>query len=145
MIKPQDGKSYVGTCAGAKAALTDYNKNTNEKAAKRLYWLLLVKGGEGILICGRMTISRHPIPLLLMTLMPLMPLIPLMPLGPLVPLLPPLIPLPPLMSLSSQHKGVIFRFCLRYIRFFFTILLTLFRFFHPVFLVYVFFSTHYVT
>ena len=35
-LNPQDGKSYVGARAGAKAALTDYYKNKNEEAAKKI-------------------------------------------------------------------------------------------------------------
>ena len=35
-LSPQDGKSYVGARAGAKAELTDYNKNKNEKVAKNI-------------------------------------------------------------------------------------------------------------
>ena len=35
-LNPQDGKSHVGAHEGAKAALTDYNKNKNEKAGKKI-------------------------------------------------------------------------------------------------------------
>ena len=36
LLNHQDGKSYVVDRAGAKAALTDYNKNKNEKAVKKI-------------------------------------------------------------------------------------------------------------
>ena len=46
-LNPQDGKSYVGARAGAKAAVTDYNKNKNEKAAKKIALASFVKRGRG--------------------------------------------------------------------------------------------------
>ena len=140
-LNPQDGKSNVrarasgGLVQEQMPRLLIVSGTKIKKLQKRLHWLLLVRGIEEILICGRITMSRRPIPLLqqplmplvalvplirvvpLMALLPLCPLVPLLPLLPLVPLihlLPPM-PLPSLWtSYPTQHKGVIFRFCLQF-------------------------------
>ena len=47
-LNPQDGKRYyVGARSGAKAAVTNYNKHKNEKAAKKIALASFGKRGRG--------------------------------------------------------------------------------------------------